>query len=169
MTPRTAAVSPKAPSDTLRVAALQMASGPNVPANLDEAARLIEIAAKGGAKLVALPEYFAIMGMKDSDKVAAREVPGEGPIQTFLATQAKRHKIWLVGGSVPLACNNAKKVFNSCLVYNDKGQQVARYDKIHLFGLDLGSEHYREEKTIPRQGHRRHRHPLWSHGTVHLL
>lgn len=131
-----------------RIAAIQMASCPNVLANLDEAARLIEIAAKAGAKLVALPEYFAIMGMKDSDKVAVRESPGEGPIQTFLSTQAKRRKIWLVGGSVPMTCNNAKKVFNSCLVYNDKGQQVARYDKIHLFGLDLGSEHYREEKTI---------------------
>jgi len=131
-----------------RIAAIQMASGPNVLANLDEAARLIEIAAKAGAKLVALPEYFAIMGMKDSDKVAVRETPGEGPIQAFLSAQAKRRKIWLVGGSVPLVCNNAKKVFNSCLVYNDKGQQVARYDKIHLFGLDLGSEHYREEKTI---------------------
>lgn len=148
MTVRHAVTPPKTTPDLVRIAAIQMASGPNVLANLDEAARLIEIAAKAGAKLVALPEYFAIMGMKDTDKVAAREAPGEGPIQAFLAAQAKRRKIWLVGGSVPLACNNAKKVFNSCLVYNDKGQQVARYDKIHLFGLDLGSEHYREEKTI---------------------
>ncbi len=148
MTARHAIPSPKTTQDLARIAGIQMASGPNVPANLDEAARLIEIAAKAGAKLVALPEYFAIMGMKDTDKVAAREVPGEGPIQAFLAAQAKRHKIWLVGGSLPLVCNNAKKVFNSCLVYNDKGQQVARYDKIHLFGLDLGSEHYREEKTL---------------------
>ncbi|TSA21251.1 MAG: carbon-nitrogen hydrolase family protein [Betaproteobacteria bacterium] len=125
-----------------------MASGPNVLANLDEAARLIEIAAKGGAKLIALPEYFAIMGVKDSDKVAVRETPGQGPIQEFLAKQAKQHKVWLIGGSIPLVCNNAKKVFNSCLVFNDKGQQVARYDKIHLFGLKLGNELYREEKTI---------------------
>lgn len=148
MTPRNTVPSKTSHPDMTRIAAIQMASCPNVLANLDEAARLIEIAAKAGAKLVALPEYFAIMGMKDSDKVAVRESPGEGPIQTFLSTQAKRRKIWLVGGSVPMTCNNAKKVFNSCLVYNDKGQQVARYDKIHLFGLDLGSEHYREEKTI---------------------
>ncbi|MBM4189727.1 MAG: carbon-nitrogen hydrolase family protein [Betaproteobacteria bacterium] len=148
MTARRSVTPQKSAPDMARIAAIQMASGPNVLANLDEAARLIEIAAKAGAKLVALPEYFAIMGMKDSDKVAVRETPGEGPIQAFLSAQAKRRKIWLVGGSVPLVCNNAKKVFNSCLVYNDKGQQVARYDKIHLFGLDLGSEHYREEKTI---------------------
>lgn len=148
MTARPSVTPQKSAPDMTRIAAIQMASGPNVLANLDEAARLIEIAVKAGAKLVALPEYFAIMGMKDSDKVAVRETPGEGPIQAFLSAQAKRRKIWLVGGSVPLVCSNAKKVFNSCLVYNDKGQQVARYDKIHLFGLDLGSEHYREEKTI---------------------
>jgi nitrilase len=125
-----------------------MASGPNVAANLAEAERLIQAAVTAGAKLVALPEYFAIMGLKDTDKVAAQEVEGKGPIQKFLAAQARKHKIWLVGGSVPLACDNPKKVRNSCLVYDDKGKQVARYDKIHLFGLDLGAEHYQEEKTI---------------------
>lgn len=133
---------------SLRVAAIQMASGPNVAANLSEAERLIEQAVKAGAKLVALPEYFAIMGIKDTDKVAAREVEGKGPIQNFLSRMAKRHGIWLVGGSVPLAASTPDKVRNSCLVYDDKGKQVARYDKIHLFGLDLGNEHYREEKTI---------------------
>jgi len=135
-------------SGLLRVAAIQMASGPNVSANLAEAERLIEQAVTAGAKLVALPEYFAIMGLKDTDKVAAREAEGKGPIQKFLAAQAKKHKIWLVGGSVPLECDNPKKVRNSCLVYDDKGRQVARYDKIHLFGLELGNERYREETTI---------------------
>ncbi|TCS72431.1 nitrilase [Sulfuritortus calidifontis] len=135
-------------SGLLRVAAIQMASGPNVSANLAEAERLIEQAVASGAKLVALPEYFAIMGLKDTDKVAAREAEGKGPIQKFLATQARKHQIWLVGGSVPLECDNPKKVRNSCLVYDDKGKQVARYDKIHLFGLELGNERYREETTI---------------------
>jgi nitrilase len=134
--------------DIVRVAAIQMASGPNVAANLAEADRLIGMAAANGARLVALPEYFAIMGIKDTDKVAAREKPGSGPIQKFLATQAKKRGIWLVGGSVPLECENARKVYNSCLVFDDKGRQVARYDKIHLFGLDLGNERYREENTI---------------------
>ncbi len=133
---------------TVRVAAIQMASGPNVAANLSEAERLVEQAARLGAKLVALPEYFAIMGMKDTDKVAVREAEGKGPIQNFLSRMAKRHGVWLVGGSVPLAASKSDKVRNSCLVYDDKGKQVARYDKIHLFGLDLGTEHYREEKTI---------------------
>ncbi len=131
-----------------RIAAIQMASGPNVAANLAEAERLIGSAVEQGAKLVALPEYFAIMGLKDTDKVAAREVEGKGPIQKFLGQMAKKHKIWLIGGSIPLESSLPNKVRNSCLVYDDKGKQVARYDKIHLFGLDLGNEHYKEEKTI---------------------
>src|SRR6202165_1653273 len=101
-----------------RVAAIQMASGPHVPANLQEAGRLIELAAATGARIVALPEYFAIMGMKDTDKVAAREKDGEGPIQDFLSEQARRHRVWLVRGSVPLESSLAEKVRNSCLVYN---------------------------------------------------
>ena len=134
--------------DIIKIAAIQMASGPYVSANLSEAERLIEIAAAQGAKLVVLPEYFAIMGFKETDKVAVREEEGKGPIQTFLKTMAKKHKIWLIGGTIPLVSNFPNKVRNSCLVYDDKGQQVARYDKIHLFGLDLGNEHYHEEKTI---------------------
>ncbi len=133
---------------TCRIAAIQMASGPNVLANLSEAERLIGMAAAQGAKLVALPEYFAVMGLKDTDKVAVREAEGKGPIQKFLAAVAKRYKIWLIGGSVPLEASVPGKVRNSCLVYDDKGKLVARYDKIHLFGLDLGNEHFREEKTI---------------------
>ena len=142
---------PKADKDVggiVRVAAIQMASGPNVSANLAEAERLIQLAVNAGAKLVALPENFAIMGVKETDKLKVREQDGKGPIQKFLAAQAKKHAIWLVGGSVPMACDDPKKVYNSCLVYDDKGKQVARYDKIHLFGLDLGNEHYREEDTI---------------------
>jgi nitrilase len=131
-----------------RVAAIQMASGPNVAANLQEAARLIELAAATGARIVALPEYFCIMGMRDTDKVAVRERDGEGPIQAFLAGEARRHKIWLVGGSVPLATGDADKVRNACLVFNQKGERVARYDKIHLFGFEMGQERYTEERTI---------------------
>lgn len=135
-------------SGIIKMAAIQMASGPQVGANLSEAERLIEIATNQGAKLVVLPEYFAIMGLKDTDKIKVREEEGKGPIQDFLSKTAKKHKIWLIGGSVPLATAASGKVRNSCLVYDDKGKQVARYDKIHLFGLDLGNEHYHEEKTI---------------------
>jgi len=95
-----------------------------------------------------LPEYFPVMGVKETDKVAVREEEGKGPIQRFLANQAKKHKIWLVGGSIPLEASIPNKVRNSCLVYDDKGKVVARYDKIHLFNLDLGNEHYHEEATI---------------------
>lgn len=135
-------------SGITRVAAIQMASGPNVAANLAEAERLIGMAAAAGAKLVALPENFSIMGLNDTDKIKVREQPGKGPMQRFLAAQAKKHGIWLVGGSIPMACENPDKVRNACLVYDNKGKLVARYDKIHLFGLDLGNEHYREESTI---------------------
>lgn len=132
----------------IKIAGVQMASGPHVSANLSEAERLIEIAVAQGARVVALPEYFAIMGMKDTDKVAVREKEGQGPIQHFLARMAKKHQIWLIGGSVPLEASVPDKVRNACLVYDASGRQVARYDKIHLFGLDLGNEHYREETTI---------------------
>lgn len=131
-----------------KIAAIQMASGPYVSSNLSEAERLIEIAVHQGAHLVVLPEYFAIMGLKETDKVEAREQEGQGPIQNFLSHMAKKHAIWLIGGSVPLVSEQANKIYNSCLVYDDQGRQVARYDKIHLFGLDLGNEHYHEEKTI---------------------
>ncbi len=137
-----------AKDDIVKVAAIQMASSPNVSANLVEAKRLIEMAAKQGAKLVVLPEYFCIMGLKDTDKVAISEKPNDGPIQQFLSKTAKAFKIWIIAGSVPIKSSHPKKIRNSCLVYNEKGEQVARYDKIHLFGLDMGTEHYHEENTI---------------------
>jgi nitrilase len=139
---------PAQQAGAVRVAAIQMASGPSVPANLAEAEQLIELAVEGGAKLVVLPEFFAIMGMKDADVVKVREPEGSGPIQNFLSRMAKKHKVWLIGGSVPLEASVASKVRNACLVYDERGKQVARYDKIHLFGLDLGNERYQESKLI---------------------
>ena len=130
------------------VAAIQMVAGTSISSNLEEASRLIEMAASRGAKLAALPEYFFLMGANESDKVEASEEDGSGPIQEFLSATAKRLGIWLIGGSVPLISSRPDKVRNSCLVYDDTGNRMARYDKIHLFGLELGSEHYSEEKTI---------------------
>jgi len=135
-------------SPVTRIAAVQLASGPNVKGNLQEAGRLIEMAVAQGARLVALPEYFAIMGLRDNDKVKAREKPGEGPIQAFLSATARRHGIWLVGGSVPLECASPDKVRNSSMVYDDKGKLAARYDKIHLFGFEMGKERFQEALTI---------------------
>ena len=137
-----------AKDDIIKVAAIQMASSPSVAANLVEAKRLIEMAVEQGARLVVLPEYFCIMGLKDTDKVAISEKHNDGPIQHFLSKTAKAFKIWIVAGSVPMQSNQPKKIRNSCLVYSEKGDQVARYDKIHLFGLDMGTEHYHEENTI---------------------
>ena len=134
--------------NTVRVAAVQMVSGPEVEGNLREAGRLIESAVGEGAKLVALPEYFPIFGLDERDKVRVREEPGSGPIQAFLSETARRHGIWLVGGSAPLVASVPDKVRNSCLVYDDKGKCVARYDKIHLFGFEMGAESYSEPRTI---------------------
>ncbi len=135
-------------ANTFKAAAIQMASGPNVSGNLSEARRLIAQAAELGAKLVVLPEFFAIMGMTEQDKLAVSEKPGTGPIQAFLSETARQYKVWLVGGSIPLAASVPDKVLNSCLVFDDQGVQVARYDKIHLFNLSMGNESYDEAKTI---------------------
>lgn len=134
--------------NAFKVAALQMASGPNVAGNLSEARRLIENAVLQGAKLVVLPEFFSIMGMKEEDMVAAREQIGTGVMQTFLSEIARKHSIWVVGGSIPMVASTPDKIRNTCLVFDEHGKQVARYDKIHLFNLDLGNEHYHEGKTI---------------------
>lgn len=139
---------PAAEAGAVRIAAVQMASGPRVESNLKEAAWLIEMAAEQGARLVALPEYFGIMGMKDTDKVAVREDFGDGPIQSFLSNTARKFGIWLIGGSAPLVASSKDKVLNTSLVYDDKGKCVARYDKIHLFGFEMGKEKYSEERTI---------------------
>jgi len=136
------------PSSPFRVAVVQMVSAPAVAENLDAAGKLVAQAAGEGAKLVALPEYFCILGMRDTDKVAAKEKDGAGPIQEFLSSTARRHGVWLVGGSVPLECADPGKVRNSCLIYDSEGRRVARYDKIHLFGLELGAERFDEGRTI---------------------
>jgi predicted amidohydrolase len=129
---------------------IQMASGPNVSSNLLEAKRLIATAAGQGARLVVLPENFAIMGMSERDKVAVREVEGRGPIQDFLAQHAARYGIWLVGGTVPLEAVAPGKIRAACLVYDDQGRQVARYDKLHLFDVQIvdSGERYTESETI---------------------
>ena len=132
------------------VAAVQMASGPNVKANLEEAEKLIKTAVQQEAKLVVLPENFAIMGMTEVDKVAIAEKADEGPIQQFLSQQASKHGVWIVGGTVPIESSVTGKVYSTSLLYNDSGDMVARYDKIHLFDVMLedSNESYNESETI---------------------
>ncbi|MES0327451.1 MAG: carbon-nitrogen hydrolase family protein [Gammaproteobacteria bacterium] len=132
-----------------KVAAIQMASGPNVQANLDEAKKFINIAVQQGAELIVLPENFAIMGMTEMDKVAVAEQYGQGMIQDFLSSQASNHDVWLVAGTIPIQSTEKNKVYSTCLLFNDSGDVVSRYDKIHLFDVTLeeSDESYTESET----------------------
>ena len=132
-----------------RVAAIQMASGPQVRSNLTEAGRLISRAVDAGAELLVLPENFAIMGMQEEDKVKIRETQGQGPIQDFLAEQARQHGIWIVGGTVPLIAKDSQHVRAACMLFDDQGEIKARYDKVHLFDVHLqeNRETYDESTT----------------------
>lgn len=132
----------------MKLAALQMISTPEVQDNLATAERLIKEAADLGAELVVLPEYFPLIGATDAARLSARETEGHGPIQDFLARMAQKSRLWLVGGSLPLAANDPAKLRNSCLVFNPQGERAARYDKIHLFGFHKDNEHYDEALTI---------------------
>ncbi|SAI42935.1 hydrolase [Bordetella ansorpii] len=125
-----------------------MVSTPNVDENLKQAGELIQKAAESGASLVALPEYFCFMGQRDIDKFAIKETEGHGPIQDFLRGLAARLGIWIVGGTLPLACPDPDRVFNTAFVYGPDGKQRARYDKIHLFNFQRGAESYDESVAI---------------------
>ena len=131
-----------------RVAAVQMVSTPEVEHNLVTARRLVGEAAALGASLVTLPEYWPIMGMSDTDKVRHAEPEGAGPIQDCMAALAREHGIWLIGGTLPLTSAESGKVLNTTLVYDPQGASVGRYDKIHLFGFNKGTESYDEARTI---------------------
>jgi len=134
-----------------RLAAVQMTSGADVGANLAEAERLIGAAARAGAALVVLPENFACMPKAEADRLAVAEDDGRGPIQEFLATQARTHGIWLVGGTIPIKADAPNKLRAACPLYDKGGTRVARYDKIHLFDVRLSNgEVYQESRTIER-------------------
>ena len=131
-----------------RIAALQMVSGPRVADNLATAGQLIAEAVGQGAQLVALPEYFPIIGAADADRVRAREDFGRGPIQDWLAETAQRHGVWIFAGSIPLTATVPDKMRNTSLVFNPAGECVERYDKLHLFGFKKGDEAYDEAAFI---------------------
>jgi nitrilase len=132
----------------IRIASIQMVSTPVLQENLNTAARLIKSAAEEGAQLAVLPEYFCLMGLKDTDKVRARESYGNGPIQEQLSAIAKDNGIYLVAGTIPLDASDPEKVLNTTLVFNPHGETIARYDKIHLFGFQTETERYQESETI---------------------
>ncbi|HET7527954.1 MAG TPA: carbon-nitrogen hydrolase family protein [Burkholderiaceae bacterium] len=132
----------------MRIAALQMVSTPDVARNLDTMASLVDEAARAGARLMALPEYFCLLGRKDTDKLALAEDDGDGPIQQALAAAARHANAWLVGGTLPMRTRDPQRVRNSCCVYAPDGSRVARYDKIHLFAYDNGQERYDEGRVL---------------------
>ncbi len=132
----------------MRIAALQMVSTPEVERNLDAAARLIARAAADGARLVALPEYFCLLGRSERDKLGIAEADADGAIQHFLAEAARRHGVYLVGGTLPIRGADPDHVRNSCCVYGPDGMRRARYDKIHLFAFDNGRERHDEARVL---------------------
>lgn len=135
-----------------RAAVIQVNSGADRDANLAAAAGGLRAAADAGASLAVLPENFACMGERESDKLALAEGDGSGPIQDFLAAQARALSLWIVGGTIPLAVpGDSGRVHATCGVWNPQGVRVARYDKIHLFDIEVpdgSGERYRESATI---------------------
>jgi predicted amidohydrolase len=154
----------------MKLAAIQMVSGASVQGNLDSARTLLAEAAAGGAELAVLPEYFCLLGHRDTDKLDVQEPFGDGPIQHFLADRARSLGIWIVGGTLPLAGSSdpleesrvgladgnvvapppVRRIFNSSLVFAPDGQCIQRYDKIHLFRYDNGRERYDESRVLMR-------------------
>ena len=143
--------------DAMKIAAVQMVSTPDVARNLDVAARLVAQAVKAGAQLVSLPEYFCLLGWRDTDKLAfaedamAVDGAGGGRMQQFLASTARQHGVWLVGGTLPVhavSSEGAERVLNRCCVFAPDGRPAAHYDKLHLFAFDNGRESYDEGRTL---------------------
>ncbi|HEX6928445.1 MAG TPA: carbon-nitrogen hydrolase family protein [Gammaproteobacteria bacterium] len=129
------------------VAAIQMASGPRLDVNLAEAGRLLRAAAEANVRLAVLPEYFAQFGLPERERTAAAETSGSGPIQDFLARMSRETGMWIVGGSLPLK-TTGDRVRGACLLFDDKGEPVARFDKMHLFDVHVPEkdEHYEESE-----------------------
>ncbi|MFZ6734645.1 carbon-nitrogen hydrolase family protein [Undibacterium sp. Ji42W] len=132
----------------MKIAAIQMISTPVLAENMATARRLLQEAAASGAKLLLLPEYWPLMGLQETDKVDIAEPVGQGPMQAMMAGMAGTLGVWLIGGTIPLQATEPGKVLNTTLVYDPQGKQIARYDKIHLFGFSKGEESYEEARTI---------------------
>ena len=136
----------------MRVAAIQMNSGPDVGANLELAERLLGAAAADGCRLAVLPENFALMPERGRDKARYAEEPGAGPIHDFLARTAAGQGLWIIAGSMPLVSPDIgnERVYGACPVYDDQGEVRALYRKIHLFDVDLveKGESYRESNSM---------------------
>lgn len=134
----------------MKLAAIQMNSHTEPAHNLAQAGELLARAAGEGAQLAVLPENFSYLGARDSDRLVAAEAPGDGPAQTFLREQARRHALWIVGGTIPIRTQDDGRVFSRSLLVGPDGEVHARYDKLHLFDVDVpgnATESYRESDT----------------------
>jgi nitrilase len=131
-----------------KIAAIQMVSGPEVAPNLATAERLVAAAAAAGARLAALPENFYLIGRHEGDKVAVREPDGQGPIQDFLSATARKYRLWILAGTVPISTEDEKRIRGASLLYDEYGRRVARYDKMNLFHFEFGNERYDERRTL---------------------
>lgn len=134
------------------VAVVQLVSKLSVESNLLAAASLIQRASAQGAQLIMLPESFAVFG--DPQMVAhgaEASLPKRG-LRLWLSQQAKANNVWLIGGTIPCqqGIRDINKVRSACFVYDSEGAEVARYDKIHMFDVDIKDSHgsYRESDTF---------------------
>jgi deaminated glutathione amidase len=137
----------------MKVAAIQMISGTDSSINVQVALKYIALAAKQDCELIALPEYFCLLGARDTDKLDISEDFGCGPVQDAIRQSARDHSVWIVAGTLPLKSEQPDRVFNACLVFNPEGELVARYDKMHLFAFDNGLERYDESRVLQAGTH----------------
>ncbi len=132
----------------MNLAVIQMVSQDDVQTNLRLARRMLERAAQGGARLAVLPENFAAMGRRDLAAIGRAEALGEGPILPWLKRAARDLSLWIVAGTLPLpADDDADGKPHACsLLIDDQGERVARYDKLHLFDVEVADNRgrYRE-------------------------
>lgn len=139
--------------ETIKAAVVQMSSTADVARNLGEARRWVETAAREGATLISLPEYFCWIGNDEHERVALAEPFGDGPIQQALAQLARDANVWLIGGTVPIrpergSAQERTHAYNTSLLFDPSGQCSARYDKIHLFSFNQGAEQHAEADTM---------------------
>ena len=135
-----------------KVATIQMNSSNQKGENIKNARELVTKAANSGAKLIVLPENFSFMGDSATDKLSVAEALNKGESIDFLKSSARHHKVWLAGGTIPLKTNDPKKVTNTLLLYNDQGEEAGRYDKIHLFDMNINAKESYFESNVIKEG-----------------
>ncbi len=135
-----------------KIVAIQTNSSDNIVRNLTLVEYDIGHAREQGGELIVLPECFALMQRSREQLLQCAEDDGHGQIQDFLSATAKRHDVWIIGGSLPLKSDHPNKVTNTALAYDNNGNRVARYDKIFLFDVTLSSKERYFESDYTKPG-----------------